>query len=47
MFEALIVFGNWNNSSISGLCCRSLPSVRAYSSYNMGGRAYLVPRSAV
>ena len=40
MFEALIVFGNWNNSSISGLRCRNMNNVRANSNNNMGGRDY-------
>ena len=44
---ALLVFGAWNNSSISGLRCRHLNYVRANSDANVGGRAYLVPSSAV
>ncbi len=43
---ALIVFGYWSYSSISGLRCRYMTVVRASSAY-MGGRAYLVRRSAV
>ncbi len=44
---ALLVFGAWVSSSLSGLRCRNMDSVRANSSYSMGGRAYLVPSSAV
>ena len=44
MFEALIVFGNWNNSSISGLRCRNLNNVRANSNNNVGGRDYNKPQ---
>lgn len=44
---ALIVFGDWAYSLASGLRARHSNDVRAASNYYVGGRAYLVPRSAV
>ncbi len=44
---ALIVFGDWYYSPLSGLRCRALNNVRANSNATVGGRAYLVPSSAV
>lgn len=44
---ALIVFGDWDDSLASGLRARASNGVRSTSSNVVGGRAYLVPRSAV
>lgn len=44
---ALLVFGDWGGSLASGLRARSSADVRSSSHSNVGGRAYLVPRSAV
>lgn len=41
-----VVFGHWSSASSSGPRARHLGDVRADSSHNVGGRAYLVPRRA-
>ncbi len=44
---ALIVFGAWHYASLSGLRCRAMNRLRSSSHDAVGGRAYLVPSSAV